>query len=222
MSVSNYADKTFDVIIHCAYDRSSLGGHENIYDQIKSNISLVEDLCKLKHKCFIFFSSIDVYPSDFEGTTSNFKIGSQELLSKHAFFKILGESIVLSKAKQYLILRPSLMIGKDARANTLVNIIRGYKGPFSLTKSSRFNLITHDQVWCCLNAALATDKRGIMNLCSGLELSLDQVARKVGNKKVLWGNFKYSTPQIKDSNAVKFFNLNDHKISDFISLVQSW
>lgn len=169
-----------------------------------------------------FFSSIDVYPRGFSGTLSNFKLGSQELLSRHSFFKIIGESIVASKAKQYLILRPSLMVGENARASTFVNIIKGCKGPFTLTKNSRFNLITHDQVWFCLNAALAKDRTGVMNLCSGLELSLDEVARDVGNENISWGKFQYLTPKIEASNAVQFFKAHDNNMSNLISTILNW
>jgi hypothetical protein len=220
--ISNYKNQTYDAIIHCAYGDGFLKGHKNIYEQSKSNIRLVEDLCDINCGVFIFFSSIDVYPRGFSGSLSDFELGSGEMLSRHAFFKIIGESIIGSKVKQHLILRPSLMVGKDARASTFVNIIRGSKGPFTLAKKSRFNLITHDQVLFCLQAALATKTKGTINLCSGLELSLDEVARHVSNDNISWGRFEYQTPKIEGSNTVKFFGGVENNISDLISTVLSW
>jgi dTDP-4-dehydrorhamnose reductase len=221
-NILDYKDKSFDVIIHCAYDGNFVLGHKNLFEQLKSNVQLVEKLCSLNHKIFIFFSSIDVYPREFDGKLSDYKLGSGDLLSRHAFFKIIGESIVASKAKNFLILRPSLMIGEDARMNTLMNIVRGNKGPYTLGKNSEFNLITHDQVWLFLQAALAQETRGIVNLCSGLYLSLDQVAQEVKNYNVSWGNYNYKTPKIDGSNAVKLFGGNEYKIEDIVSKVLSW
>jgi nucleoside-diphosphate-sugar epimerase len=220
--ISKYQNKEFDVIIHCAFDGSSLLGHKNLFEQLRSNISLVQDLCSLNHKIFIFFSSIDVYPKKINLKSPDYKLGYGDLFSRQAFFKIMGESIVASKAKNFLILRPSLMIGEYARANTFVNIIRGKEGPFTLSKNSMFNLITHDQVWFCLQAAFFKEIRGVMNLCSGLYVSLDEVARKVKNNNISWGDYDYQTPKIEDSNTIKLFGGTDYKIEDIISKVLSW
>ena len=219
---SDYKEKSFDIIIHCAYDGSFATGHENLYEQFNSNVRLVENLCSLSHKIFIFFSSIDVYPKEFNGKLSDYKLGSVDLHSRHAFFKIIGESIVASKSKSFLILRPSLMIGKDARVNTLTNIVKGNKGPFSLGKNSEFNLITHDQVWLSLQAVLAQEMRGIVNFCSGLYLSLDEVAQKVKNFDILWGDYNYKTSKVYNSNIVKFSRGIEYNIDEIVSKILSW
>jgi hypothetical protein len=158
----------------------------------------------------------------FSGKISDFQLGSDELFSRHAFFKTIGESIVASKASKYLIIRPSLMIGEDARINTLVSIVKGNKGPFTLSKDSEFNLITHDQIFFCLQAALSQKMMGIINLCSGLYLTLDKVANHVGNNNVNWGNYKYQTPKIKESNAIKLFKGMEYDLEGLISKIYSW
>ena len=61
---------------------------------------------QLKHKCFTFFRQL-TFILQILKEHFNFKIGSQEFLSKHAFFKILGESTAV-KSQTGLILRPSL------------------------------------------------------------------------------------------------------------------
>ena len=220
--ISKYKKNTYDLIIHCAYDAGSLRGHKNIYEQTKSNINLVEELCDINTKVFIFFSSIDVYPKEASGNLLDFELGSGELLNRHAFFKIVGESIVVSKVKNHIILRPSLMIGKNARVSTLVNIVKGNKGPFTLTKNSRFNVITHDQVLFCIQAALKVNKKGIVNLCSGLEFSLEDVANYVNNKNITWGKYKYITPKIENSNAIQLYGADDIKMSELISTIKDW
>jgi nucleoside-diphosphate-sugar epimerase len=221
-NILDFKDKSFDVIFHCAYDKSYALGHKNLFEQLKSNIQLVEELCNINHKVFIFFSSIEIYSKEFNGKLSDHKLGSGDLFSKHGFFKIIGESIVASKAKNFIILRPSLMIGEDSRINTLMNIVRGNKGPFTLGKNSEFNLITHDQVWSFLQAVLAQEMRGVFNLCSGLNLSLDEVAQEVKNYNISWGDYNYKTPKIDDSNIIKLFGLTEYKIEDIVSNVLSW
>ena len=220
--ISKYKKNTYDVIIHCAYDASSLNGHKNLYEQTKSNIKMVEELCDINTKVFIFFSSIDVYPKKSSENLLDYELGSGELLNRHAFFKIVGESIVASKVKNHIILRPSLMIGKDARASTFVNIVNGNKGPFTLSKNSRFNVITHDQVLFCIQAALNTNKKGVINLCSGLELSLEEVAEHAGNNSIKWGKYEYLTPKIEYSNAIHSFGADDIKMSELISIIRNW
>lgn len=222
ISISNYKKKSYDAIIHCAYDSGSVKGHKNIYEQSRSNIYLVEKLCEINTKVFIFFSSIDVYPKKFKGSQPDYRTGSEDLLNRHAFFKIVGESIVASKVKNHFIFRPSLMIGKNARINTLVNIVKGKKGPFTLAKNSRFNLITHDQVLFCIQAALTANKKRVINLCSGLEVSLDEIARHVGNNNIQWGQHEYITPKIENSNAIQFFGADDIKINELVSMILSW
>ncbi len=221
-SFKKYEKKNYDVIIHCAYDASITTGHKEIYEQSKSNISLVEKLCGINCGIFIFFSSIDVYPKELNIKSSDFKLGAGENFTRHAHFKIIGESIVASKKKKYLILRPSLMIGKNSRLNTFLNIIKGKKGPFTLAKNSRFNLITHDQILFCLQAALLKGMEGTINLCSGLEISLDEVAHHVENDNISWGQFEYKTPKLENSNMVQFFGGKDNTIDELISKVLNW
>ena len=199
--ISKYKKKDYDIIIHCAYDGDLLNGHKNLFNQSISNIKLVEDLCDIECKIFIFFSSVDVYPLNFDGNLSNFKLGFGDYHTRHAFFKMIGESIVLSKIKNYLILRPTLMVGKDARLSTVTNIICGKKGPYSLTKTSRFNII---------------------NLFSDLEFSLEELAKQVKNENISWGKFEYKTPKIKEINPIQLFGGRNNTIQELISTVRNF
>lgn len=220
--ISKYKKKDYDIIIHCAYDGDLLNGHKNLFNQSISNIKLVEDLCDIECKIFIFFSSVDVYPLNFDGNLSNFKLGFGNYHTRHAFFKMIGESIVLSKIKNYLILRPTLMVGKDARLSTVTNIICGKKGPYSLTKTSRFNIITHDQIFFCIQAALRRNKTGIINLFSDLEFSLEELAKQVKNENISWGKFEYKTPKIKEINPIQLFGGRNNTIQELISTVRNF
>ena len=54
-------NNTYEIIIHCAFNMNRLENHENFYEYLEDTLTLTRSLTSIKHKLFIFLSSIDVY-----------------------------------------------------------------------------------------------------------------------------------------------------------------
>lgn len=109
-----------DVIVHCAHDR---------IDPI-NNIIMLRILRKVPHCRFFYISSIDVY--DFEED------------NKYADCKRECEILVRNYFDDYKIIRPSLMLGREMRKNTITRMLLGEQ--LTLSPDSMISCINYGAV----------------------------------------------------------------------------
>ena len=103
----------------------------------------------------------------------------------------ISETIVSTIARDYLIIRPSSLLGKDMKENTFTKILHGE--PVYLTEDSVMNYITHKDVLDVIEAEYPYD--GIVYLCSNENITLGEIADLVG-KKIEFGDYKCEQPSI--------------------------
>ena len=77
-------DGDYDLIIHCAFSNERMESIDDYYEFIDGSILLTDDLVKVKHKKFIYISSLEVYNKPFTG---------------YRFGKLCSEAIVNKKPK---------------------------------------------------------------------------------------------------------------------------
>ena len=99
----------YDLIIHCAFSNERGKDINDYYEFIDGSILLTNDLVKIKHKKFVYISSLEVYNESF---------------TSYRFVKLSSEAIILKKAKSPLILRISALLGVDIRKTTVYRILK--------------------------------------------------------------------------------------------------
>ena len=176
----DYRHVKFDAIIHCAFN--SKRNIEDFYSYYEDNILLTENLIKLNYKKFVYISSIDVKnPSE----------------NNYGLMKKIAESIVRKRVENNLIIRPSAILGKGIRKNSLIKILEEEIPKLTLSEKSTFNYILQEDMLEFISKAITEDIAGEYDFTSSSNITLGDIARKY-NKKVLFGKLCVSnTPSNK-------------------------
>ena len=161
------------IIVHCAH--TYVRDIEDNYDHFRDeNIELTRNLVKLPHQKFIFISSIDILnPSSMNGSS-----------------KLASEQIVEHDARKPLIIRPSLILGRFQRLNTVVKIKLGILKETTLSEKSEFYYIYNEEI-------LEFIKKGIKeNLVGTYTIGMEDKVRlkdltKFYKRKINFGKYFY-------------------------------
>lgn len=145
------------VIIHAAHKYIS----EKLDSNWGSNIGLTFGLTQLPHKKFIFISSIDV-----DRDTENGK-------NKQA-----SEEVVKKFAKNYLIIRPSLILGKYQRPNTVSRIKSGERFKTTLSGESEFYYVYNEEILEFIKTAIEQDLTGTLTMGLNDKVKLKELAKE--------------------------------------------
>ena len=191
----------YDTIIHTAFNRSSNPLKSDFRSYLDDNIFLTERLTKIPHQKFIYISSIDIYPKDLPlvGEEDDFLVDG--IGGWYGRSKLIAEEIVKKNCKNSLILRPSAMIGKDSRENSLIKILKNLPTKLTLSPYSSFNYILHDDVLSFIRKAVDQNLEGTFNLASSSNIDLQTVVKKYDNKNIEFGEFLYKTQQLNNNKA---------------------
>ena len=189
----------YDLIIHCANNGNHYSWGDVEYRFYKDNIFLTRDVARIPHKKFIYISTYDIDED-----------------TPYSAAKRISETIVSTICRNYLIIRPSGLLGKSMKENTFTKILDGK--PVYLTEDSIMNYISHDDVLKVIEAEYPYD--GIVYLCANENITLGEIADLFG-KKIEFGDYKcqqkstftdYNTGKDSLDNVVKFItNYEDIK-----------
>tara|TARA_Y100001973_G_C5204294_1_gene340299 strand:- start:2894 stop:3565 length:672 start_codon:yes stop_codon:yes gene_type:complete len=162
----------YDLIIHCAADVAHSGWDNVSLDLFEDNVFLTRDLVKIPHKKFVYLSSIDEAKDSPYGVT-----------------KRISEIIVKDLSKNYLILRPSALLGKEMKKNTFQKIVRGEN--IALTPDTIMNYILYEDVL----DAIKFDTCGTKVLRSNGNITIKEVVEIFG-KDIDYGSIHYEVEDI--------------------------
>ena len=152
--------------------------YEDIWSII--NVFLTRDLISIPHKKFVYISSIDEAKDSPYGVT-----------------KRLSEIIVKELCDEYLILRPSGLLGKEMKKNTFQKIISG--DDVAVTKNTIMNYILYEDILDAVNA----NQNGTKVLRSNGDITIEEVVNIFG-KKIDFGDIHYEVEYVKtDINTNK-------------------
>jgi len=209
----------YDVIIHCAANPNIGQNEKSLASFIEDNLILTSDLLKVKHKYFIFISSIDVYPKIQELKCSEDQdIFLSDLKNEYSIVKLMSESLVRKNSNRFLILRPSAMLGSESRPNSLIKLLNDKPLKLELSGDSIFNYILHEDVGKFIYRSIEARFEGVYNLASLGNVTLNDVVRKYKLKNVTFGDFKYSTGDIVTSKVNlegSFFTKKSMEVVDY-------
>ena len=180
-----------DLIVHCAFNSERT--ITDYYKYLDDNVLLTQQLCTLKHKKFVYISSVDVY---------------QEKDSIYKTFKLFSESLVLQQTNNPLILRCSALLGADMRKNNFLKIVQDSKPILSLAANSTFNFVSYHDILNIITQSEQEHISGIYDATVSENIVLGDIARKL-NKDCVYGQYTYSTPNIQSDKLIKKFSFMD-------------
>lgn len=163
----------YDLIIHCAAAVAHSGWENVNLDLFEDNVFLTRDLVNIPHTKFIYLSSIDEAKDSPYGVT-----------------KRISEIIVKDLCKNYLILRPSSLIGDGMKKNTFQKIVNGED--IALTPDTIMNFILYEDVL----DAIKFDTGGTKVLRSNSNITIREVVEIFG-KGLKYGDIHYEVEDIK-------------------------
>jgi len=111
--------------------------------------------------------------------------------------KYLTESLVRADAQDWIILRPTSLLGRYSRKNSVMRILLEEHCSLTLSADSTCNYIRHYDVLNLINYALKQDLTGTYNVASGDNITLSDAAIMFG-KKVSFGNHRYDVGHIEN------------------------
>jgi len=178
-NLNDYKGFKFDLIIHCAANVSHYDWDNVPAQFFNDNINLTDSLVNLNTSKFIYISSID-----------------QKKNSPYGISKRISECIVKDTCEDYLILRPSGLLGKEMKKNTFQKILNNE--PIVLTKDSIMNYTTYEDV---LNV-IRSGKSGTINLCANEDITMKRLVT-VLDKNVNFGNIYFDIESVESDYDIK-------------------
>lgn len=167
----------YEIIIHVAFNMPN--NHETEIDYKNSHLKLADNLLSIPHRKFILISSVDVVK---EKVKSNW----------YGEAKLDVENLCLQKGTNPIILRCGAMFGPSMRKNQMLKIALGDNIKLTLARSSKFYLISYEDVASLVKKKLVTGK---YYLISKKLVSLSEVAEYFGQMPE-WGSHEYTPPQL--------------------------
>jgi nucleoside-diphosphate-sugar epimerase len=182
----------FDSIIHCAFNTKNDVNSSTLQHYVNDNLLLTQQLLAIPHRKFIFVSSSDVYPRDQHRWQETEEFLVEKVQGLYGLSKLLSEQLVKLKSHNYLILRPTALLGHTARPNSLIKILQQLSEKISLHEKSSFNYILHQDVLAFIQHAIANDTQGIFNLAANDNITLGEVSQHF-NKPMQFGQYLYQS-----------------------------
>ena len=157
--------EAFDIFVNANGNSRRFWADEHpLEDFDASTRSVYCTFMDFKAKKYIYISSSDVYP---DHSTPRMTDEGQEIefrnLTPYGFHKYLAEQIVKNHAKDFIILRSSMMLGTKLRKGPIFDILNGT--PLFITKDTRLQMISTRVVADAIVALLrANVSREVFNM----------------------------------------------------------
>lgn len=204
-----------DVIIHSAGQPPKTVTSSLLYPFISDNVLLTERVANIRHRKFIFISSVDVYPKITGQHNEEEDISLESIVNLYAATKLMSEAIVKNKSPNYLILRCSALLGTYSRQNSLIKIAKEENPVITLSEDSVMNYVRHSQVADFIKHAIENNLRGVYNAASTENITLGRVA-DLFKKKVRFGSHLYRVGDISNRKISSVFSSFKRTSEDII------
>jgi len=167
-SPAEFNGNEYDLIIHCAASVQHCDWDSVGISLFEDNVFLTKEVVKIPHKKFILISSID-----------------ESKNSPYGISKRISEVIVRGSCSNYLVLRPSSLIGDGMKKNTFQKIIKGED--IVLTHDTVMNYVLYEDVL----SAIKKGHNGIKVLRSNADMTIKEVTGVFG-KNINFGPIHYN------------------------------
>ena len=159
-----YRGKQFDILVNANGNSRRFWANENpLADFEASTVSVMKSLFDFTFGKYIYISSPDAYadPSS-PATTHEDAPGDLGELSPYGFHKRLSEELVRHYAKDWLIVRPSAILGTQLTKGMVHDVLQGNE--LFVTLDSKLQFITTDAVADIIETLLQKSEKGIFNV----------------------------------------------------------
>ena len=190
----------FDAIIHCAVNATIGPAPDAMQGYFNDNMLLTERLTRVAHRAFVYLSTVDVYAPTDEVHRDDETPSPDQAKGPYPVTKLVSEATVRSCAKSPLVLRPTAMLGHDARANSLIRILTEDDCDLTLAAESEFNYLLHHDVGDFIALALERGLCGVYNLASSGNVRLGELADHFG-RSPRYGDFRYDVGRIDNAKV---------------------
>ena len=204
-----FFNKKCDLIIDCNGNGSKRFGINNPLLDFKASVeSVIENLCKIKFKKYLYISSCQVYEKVTieKFSKESFKSDIKKI-NNYGFNKLIAENYVKKYSHKYLIIRLPYVIGPNLKRNPFYDLL--YKKRSYLTLNSKINCIHTDSIAENCMKLINRNVNEIFNMGSRNTMKVSEILHLLKLKKVQLNNNK----QVKDIN-----NINLKKIKKQIQL----
>lgn len=208
---TDYIGNTFDYIINANGNSKRFWANAHVYEDFEaSTISVYKSIINFKCSKYIYISSSDVYPDHSSiATTKESDIIDSSLLCPYGFHKFLSEKIVQNNCKDYLIIRPCLLLGTTLRKGPVFDIINN--NPLFITEDSRIAMITTSEIANVIDLLIQQNRtREIYNVGGTGTVNFNNVEDIFGKK-----------PEISTEAQQQLYELNTAKVQAIKKLKSS-
>lgn len=139
---SQFINHSFDVVVNANGNSKRFWANENVLEDFDiSTVAVYKSIFDFKYSTYIYISSSDVYKDHSNPlSTSESQLNDLEGLSTYGLHKYLSEIIVKSNCPNYIILRSSMILGKNLKKGPIFDIINNK--PLFISPTSRLQMIT--------------------------------------------------------------------------------
>lgn len=189
----------YDAIVHCAIDLT-----KDNSNPITKNVALLHDVMRIPHRLFVQISSVDIYPNTKGKRREIDELGAIPEDASYRAVKLACELALRNTNKPNLVLRPTALLGKTARPNSLIKMMHNPNCRLTLSPKSIFNYVRHRQISEFIKVAIRNGHVGIYNVASTGNLRLDEIAAIVGARPE-YGHYKYEVGDVDNTKAKAIF-----------------
>lgn len=205
-----------DVVINANGNSRRFWANQNIVNDFeRSTFSVIKSIYDFPCERYIYISSSDVYPdqSNIRFTCEESEIDEKKLCA-YGFHKHLAEKIVKRYCHDYLIIRPSLMLGNPLKKGPIYDILNNQ--PLYISPDSRIQMITIKTIATIIDMLLDKDIKNETFNIGGKGVVSFRTMGQYFNKEIVYS--KEGTEQIYQMNVNKIGRLFPLKTStDFLT-----
>jgi dTDP-4-dehydrorhamnose reductase len=197
-----YIGNFFDIVINANGNSKRFWANQNPQKDFQmSTVSVMNSIFNFSTNFYIYISSVDVYEnhSGVKYTNEGVKI-SPERLSAYGLHKYLSELIVRKYCKNFLILRPSMILGSKLKKGSIYDIVNSK--PLFVTLKSRYQMITTHGIFLIIKKFLEISLMNeIVNIGGSGSFNFIK-AERLFNKKI----------QLSDEAVTQIYEMNVEKL----------
>lgn len=191
---ARYKGKSFDVLINANGNSRRYWALQNIYEDFEaSTVSVYKSVLDFKYDKYIYISSVDVYPDPSSPkTTSERSLIDATKQNAYGFHKYLSEQIVRKHANNWMILRPSAILGTNLKKGPIYDIMQG--NTVYITRQSKIQFISTKAINDVIHVIIKENKSseiynvgglGVFNFKSVSEIfDIDLINSKEAKKQI--------------------------------------
>lgn len=215
---------SFNVVINANGNSKRFWANQHpLEDFTLSTESVYKSIFDFSSNLYIYISSSDVYENHSSPLTTKEKKNIETTqLSSYGLHKYFSELLVKKYATNFIILRCSLMLGKQLRKGPIFDILQ--KNPLFITKDSNLQMITAEEVGNAITILLKMKiTNETFNIGGKGVVSFKNIEKIVRIPVTFSQDANKQTYQMNVSKLDKIFQLKKSKeyLQDFINTLQS-